>query len=79
MPTLLVERLEDGVIVLTLNRPKQQNAMNHELAVSIASAFREISSDPTARCVVLRGSGKHFCSGADLTEAANGDWYSQTR
>ena len=79
MPALLVERLDDGVIVLTLNHPAQQNAMNHELAVSIASAFRDISADATARCVVLRGSGKHFCSGADLAEAANGDWYSQTR
>jgi enoyl-CoA hydratase len=62
---ILVE--EDGPIrIVTLNRPEKLNAANEGLHRGIAIVWRQISSDPTARAVVLTGAGKLFCAGGDL-------------
>ncbi len=62
--TLLVE-LEDGVLTVTLNRPEVHNAFNDELIVEAIDLFSNIDVD-AARIVVLKGTGKNFCAGADL-------------
>ena len=62
--TLLVE-LDDGVLTVTLNRPEVHNAFNDELIVEAIDLFSNIDVD-AARIVVLRGTGKNFCAGADL-------------
>jgi methylglutaconyl-CoA hydratase len=67
---LLVERPQPGVVVLTLNRPAQRNALNLTLLTALDAALGDLSSDPQARVVVLRGAGTAFCSGMDLKEAA---------
>jgi enoyl-CoA hydratase len=65
---LLVER--DGpVAVLTLNRPKQLNALSVALRIEIVRTVRELSVGDDARAIVLTGSGRAFSAGVDLKEA----------
>jgi enoyl-CoA hydratase len=66
-PVLLVER-EDGVALLTLNRPEAMNALSTELRNDLALAFREIEQDPAIGAVILTGAGRAFCAGLDLKE-----------
>lgn len=62
--TLLVD-LSDGVLTVTLNRPDVHNAFNDELIGEAIDLFSSIDAS-AARAVVLRGTGKNFCAGADL-------------
>jgi methylglutaconyl-CoA hydratase len=62
---LLVDEME-GVLTVTLNRPDVHNAFNDELIAEAVGLFDNIASYPSARVVVLRGSGPNFCAGADL-------------
>ena len=63
--TLLFEK-QDGVCLITLNRPKSLNAMTYELAVEFEHALNEIEEDDQVRAVILTGAGKGFCAGADI-------------
>ncbi len=60
----------DGVAVVTLNRPERLNALNRELLADLRRALEEAERDPEVRSVVVTGSGKSFCAGADVTEFA---------
>ena len=53
--------------VLTLNRPEKRNALNDELVGALKASLREADADEGLRSIVLRGAGKDFCSGADLS------------
>ena len=66
---VVVER-RGAVCVLRLNRPAALNAVNTALAAALGSALEEAASDPTVRAVVLTGTGRAFCAGADLKEIA---------
>ncbi|MBC7229517.1 MAG: enoyl-CoA hydratase [Actinobacteria bacterium] len=57
---------EDGVAVLTLNRPETHNAMNQTMFAELGVAAKELQNDPEVRAVVLTGAGKSFSSGLDL-------------
>ena len=57
---------EGAVATLTLNRPGTRNALNRELVLALSGALKDVAGDPQVRAVVLTGSGKSFCSGADL-------------
>lgn len=71
MPAVLTER--DGhLLIVTLNRPERQNAINGEMLVRFLDACVEADEDPGIRALVLTGSGGNFCSGADLKEMAGG-------
>lgn len=65
MSELLVTDHEKSRI-LTLNRPEKRNALNEELIAELKTALREADADESLRCIVIRGAGKDFCSGADL-------------
>jgi methylglutaconyl-CoA hydratase len=52
--------------VLTLNRPEKRNALNEELIADLKEALAEADQNDELRAVVIRGTGKDFCSGADL-------------
>jgi len=67
-PVLLVEQRPDGVARLTLNRPERRNALNRALVEALLDALHSLSEDPSVRVIVLSGSGRDFCSGADLAE-----------
>ena len=52
---------------ITINRPDQRNAINEEVLIQIRSAILEANDDPTARAIVLTGTGdRAFCAGAAL-------------
>jgi enoyl-CoA hydratase len=61
--TVLVERRDDGVAVITLNRPAARNAVNVELATALIEA---VGACQDAACIVLTGSDPAFCAGLDL-------------
>jgi len=56
-----------GVATVTLNRPKVNNAYNADLVRGVLSAMDALGGEAGLRVVVLRGNGKHFQAGADLT------------
>ncbi len=58
---------ENSIRTITLNRPEKRNALNDELIEALKNAFREADADENVKCVILRGAGKDFCSGADLS------------
>ncbi len=58
--------LSQGVAVIWLNRPDVRNAMTIELIGELTDAVNAASEDPEVRAIVLAGTGKAFCAGADL-------------
>jgi enoyl-CoA hydratase/carnithine racemase len=65
VPTIL--RTSDGpVTVLSLNRPERLNAVSEELYRTLHTALVDLDDDPDVRAVVVTGSGRAFCVGADL-------------
>lgn len=56
-----------GVASVTLNRPARGNAYNDALIDGLIETFDRLAPEPGLRCVVLRGAGRHFQAGADLT------------
>jgi enoyl-CoA hydratase/carnithine racemase len=68
---ILLSECNDGVVVLTLNRPKVMNSFNFDLLHALRSKIADIRFDPAIRVVIITGSGERaFCSGADLKERA---------
>jgi methylglutaconyl-CoA hydratase len=65
MTMLLTDTDERGVITLTLNRPEQHNALNPDL-INLLSDALETLADKT-RVLILKGQGRSFCAGADIT------------
>ena len=65
METLQIDR-RDGVVTITLDRPRVKNAMNRRLWEELLDTLAGIAVDPEDRAVVLTGAGGDFCSGADL-------------
>lgn len=59
------------VITLTLDRPEALNALSRALSRQLTQVFRQLNADPDVRAIVLTGSGRAFCAGADLQEAAS--------
>jgi enoyl-CoA hydratase len=67
---ILVERA-DSVATVTLNRPQKLNALDLGMWRDLDGAMRELSTDDTLRCIILRGAGRDaFAAGADVTEFA---------
>jgi len=58
--------VEDKIARITLNRPDKRNALNDTMIAGIKRALREALVDEHVRAIVITGSGKDFCSGADL-------------
>ena len=65
-PPVLVERRDDGVLVITLNRPEVRNAVDVPMAEAIAAALDVLDGDAGLRVGVIAGAGKGFCAGMDL-------------
>jgi 2-(1,2-epoxy-1,2-dihydrophenyl)acetyl-CoA isomerase len=64
--TLRLERAEDGVATLTLNRPDKKNAIDATMWAELLDVFREVGESTSDRVLVVTGAGDAFCSGADL-------------
>jgi len=69
---LITTRVEaDKVAIITLNRPKQLNALNDQLMTELGQALQAFDADPAIGCIVLTGSEKAFAAGADIGGMAN--------
>src|SRR5690606_6931463 len=66
MSELIIES-SGSIRTLTLNRPEKRNALNDGLVAALKAALKEADMDDAVRAVVIRGAGKDFCSGADLS------------
>ena len=62
----------DAVAHVALNRPDSLNAFNREMRAQLRDTMAEVSKNADIRAVVLSGSGRAFCSGADLAEGVSG-------
>jgi len=66
--TLLVD-IDEGIAVVTFNRPEKHNAMSAAMRTALAPALQALQGDPAVRVVVLAGAGdRAFVSGADISE-----------
>ncbi|MBK9530095.1 MAG: enoyl-CoA hydratase/isomerase family protein [Acidobacteria bacterium] len=63
----LTTTTESSIRILELNRPEKRNALNDELIAALKAALHETDGDESVKCIVIRGAGKDFCSGADLS------------
>ncbi len=68
--TIIVD-IEDGVALITLNRPEALNALNSQLLSELAAALEDADKSKKVRCIVITGSEKAFAAGADITEMAD--------
>lgn len=61
---------QDSVMVIRMNRPERLNALGKELHTQLIEAWYEYRDSPELKVAVLTGTGKAFCAGEDLKEAA---------
>jgi 2-(1,2-epoxy-1,2-dihydrophenyl)acetyl-CoA isomerase len=66
----LLADLDEGVAVLTFNRPERRNALSTEILESLAATLERLDVDPKVRCVVLTGAEGAFCAGGDVKAMA---------
>ncbi|MGB4946388.1 MAG: enoyl-CoA hydratase [Candidatus Competibacter denitrificans] len=59
---------DGGIVTLTLNRPKQYNALSQAMLAALQAELDRIAADKTVRVVVIAGNGPAFCAGHDLKE-----------
>jgi len=59
---------KDGVATITLNRPEKLNAFTHDMIGKWIGFLAEAADDPAVKVIVLTGSGRGFCAGADMDE-----------
>lgn len=64
---VLLEPVSDGVLQLRLNRPERMNALGHDMSARLLAAVEKALSG-NARALLVRGTGRAFCAGADLKE-----------
>jgi len=69
---VILRELKDGVLLLTLNRPKA-NAFDSPMVARLQGLLKEAARDDSVRCVLLKASGKLFSAGQDVTEFGGGE------
>ena len=74
---VLTERRDGGVLVITINRPDQRNAVNAAVAEGIGRALDALDADAELAIGIVTGAGKGFCAGMDLKAFVAGErpWY----
>ncbi|NDH23467.1 MAG: enoyl-CoA hydratase/isomerase family protein, partial [Actinobacteria bacterium] len=67
---VLIERHDPGVLVVAFNRPETMNAFSSEMSAAFTAALRDADTDDSIRVVVVTGSGRAFCAGADFSRGS---------
>ncbi|MFD0112518.1 crotonase/enoyl-CoA hydratase family protein [Streptomyces sp. NPDC058320] len=70
---VLTEFREDGIAVVTINRPEAFNALNRAVALAVAEALDELDRRDDLRIGIITGAGGTFCSGMDLKAFLKGE------
>ncbi len=68
----LLAHVDDGVAVITMNRPERRNAMSGGMLTAMSAALAAFETDPEVACIVLTGAGGAFCAGGDVKGMADG-------
>lgn len=63
-----ISTTEPGILQISLNRPEQLNALNHEVLQQLSRLFQDAKQDTSIKAILLTGEGKGFCAGADIRE-----------
>ena len=66
--------VEDEVATITLDSPHNRNALSRQLVTELFEQLEAADADEQVKVVLIRSSGRVFCSGADLSEASTGGW-----
>lgn len=64
----ILYEIKNGAANITLNRPDKRNALNYQLINDLRDAIAAADTDDQVRVIMLRGAGKDFCAGADLSQ-----------
>lgn len=70
---VVLTKLENHVFYIIMNRPESLNSANEAMLLAMQSALSSAEKDPETRAIVMTGSGRGFCSGADLREGIHGN------
>ena len=70
---LLQECLPQGILQITLNRPDKLNALNANMLNELSNILTQAEQDSAVKVLLLTGTGKAFCAGADITRLAEAD------
>ena len=71
---ILLTGVNAGIATLTLNRPRQYNALSEDMLIALQEALDDIAGDYTVRVVVIAANGKAFCAGHDLKEMRSSEY-----
>jgi len=72
-PAVTTERRRNRILVITINRPEQRNAVNAAVAEGVAASLDQLDGDDSLSIGVITGAGKGFCAGMDLKAFVAGE------
>src|SRR3954452_22798774 len=72
MNDMVLQKLEGGLLTITMNRPERKNALNPDMVAGLVVAARRAADDPEVRAVLFKGAGGSFCVGGDVKSMAAG-------
>jgi len=70
---VILQEMNAGILILTLNRPEKLNALNQAVLLSLEQALCRARDDKDIRGILITGTGKAFCAGADISKLAECD------
>lgn len=70
--TIKVEQPQPSVATIVLNRPERGNAFNQQMLDELYGTLKGLAINDSVRVLVMRGAGKHFCTGADIAGRGDG-------
>ena len=73
MNSEVLTEIDNGLMIVTINRPEQRNAVNRAVSYGVCEALDEMDRNPQLRAGILTGAGGHFCSGMDLKAFLRGE------
>lgn len=68
---VLLIKKEEGIAILTMNRPESRNALNAALLNRLVQGVTEVVHDPEVRVIILTGAGSGFCAGGDVKQGGD--------
>lgn len=72
MNDMVLQKLEGGLLTITMNCPERKNALNPDMVAGLVEAARRAADDPEVRAVLFKGAGGSFCVGGDVKSMAAG-------
>src|ERR1700692_1843789 len=72
MNDMVLQKLDSGLLTITMNRPDRRNALNPDMTRGLVEAARRAAGDHEVRAVLRKGAGGTFCGGGDVRSMAEG-------